>query len=264
MIKISIITVSFNSEKYIEETIQSVVNQTYSNIEYIIIDGLSTDNTVSIVKKYRKGISYFVSEKDKSMYDAINKGINASTGDFIYIMNSDDFFYDNNVVTDVVKYINENIIKYAVYGIRSDVDKNSAFIRQKKSFHVSFKELLLSRNMTFIAHSSLFVSKSFIKKVGLYNTSILYASDFDFVLRGLKQFKFSYFKRKISCFRVHEESITASGKIGLEKNKVLINNGINKYSKLYQKLYFIFIWSKYIFYNPEIILIRLRRVIINS
>ena len=88
--KISIITVCYNSEKYLEETIQSVLRQNYQNVEYIIIDGGSTDNTVSIIDKYRQYITYFVSEPDNGISDAFNKGIRVATGDVIGIINSDD------------------------------------------------------------------------------------------------------------------------------------------------------------------------------
>ena len=100
--KISIITVCYNSAKTIEDTILSVINQTYNNIEYIIVDGLSTDNTLEIVNKYQDKIAKVVSEKDAGLYDAINKGIGLATGEIIANINSDDFYIDNNVIADVV------------------------------------------------------------------------------------------------------------------------------------------------------------------
>ncbi len=105
--KVSIITVCYNSAKTIEDTIQSVVNQTYDNIEYIIIDGLSTDNTLEIVNKYKDKITKIISEKDNGLYDAINKGIGLATGEIIANLNSDDFYIDNNVIADVVVKIEE-------------------------------------------------------------------------------------------------------------------------------------------------------------
>ena len=101
--KISIITVCYNSAKTIEDTILSVINQTYNNIEYIIVDGLSTDNTLEIVNKYQDKIAKVVSEKDAGLYDAINKGIGLATGEIIANINSDDFYIDNNVIADVVE-----------------------------------------------------------------------------------------------------------------------------------------------------------------
>ena len=94
--KISIITVCYNSQKTIEKTIKSVLSQSYKNFEYIIIDGGSTDNTIEIIKKYKKKIDVFKSKKDKGIYDAINKGIKYSTGSVVSILHSDDIFYDND------------------------------------------------------------------------------------------------------------------------------------------------------------------------
>lgn len=97
-LKISIITVSYNAAKTIEQTIQSVVNQTYDNIEYIIIDGGSTDGTVDIIKKYEDKIAYWVSEPDKGIYDAMNKGILKASGEYIYFLGADDWLYNESVM----------------------------------------------------------------------------------------------------------------------------------------------------------------------
>ena len=98
---ISIITVVFNGEKYLEETIQSVINQTYSNVEYIIIDGGSSDGTLDIIKKYEERIDYWVSEKDKGIYDAMNKGIDVASGEWINFMNAGDGFYADDVLDKI-------------------------------------------------------------------------------------------------------------------------------------------------------------------
>ena len=101
-LKISIITVTYNSAATLEQTIQSVVNQTYSNIEYIVVDGLSTDFTLAIAEKYREKITKIVSEKDKGLYDAINKGIALASGDVIGILHSDDFYTNESVIAAYV------------------------------------------------------------------------------------------------------------------------------------------------------------------
>ena len=107
--KISVITVSFNSASTIEETIKSVISQNNKkNIEYIIIDGGSTDKTIEIINNYKSDIDIFLSEKDKGIYDAINKGIKYSTGDIISILHSDDIFFNNQIIDCVVKYFNED------------------------------------------------------------------------------------------------------------------------------------------------------------
>jgi len=103
---ISIITVVYNGEKYLEETIQSVINQTYDNIEYIIIDGGSTDGTLDIINKYKDKIDYWVSEKDSGIYDAMNKGIDLATGEWINFMNAGDYFFDYSTITNIRQHFN--------------------------------------------------------------------------------------------------------------------------------------------------------------
>ena len=102
----SIITVVYNNEKYLEETIKSVVNQKFQNFEYIIIDGGSSDKTLDIIKRYDSQIDYWISEKDKGIYDAFNKGMSLAKGDFIGIVNSDDTYFDN-ALEIIAKYIND-------------------------------------------------------------------------------------------------------------------------------------------------------------
>ena len=114
---ISIITVVYNGEKHLEETILSVINQTYDNVEFIIIDGSSTDGTIDIIKKYEDKIDYWISEKDSGIFDAMNKGILASKGDYINFMNAGDFFTRINLVSDVVNILNSEEINL-LYGKR--------------------------------------------------------------------------------------------------------------------------------------------------
>ena len=113
--KVSIITVTYNSGKYLEDCIESVVKQRYKNIEHIIVDGKSNDNTLAIIKKYESHISKWISETDKGMYDAINKGIVMATGDIIGILNSDDMLDTDDVISSIVKAFEEQQTD-AVYG----------------------------------------------------------------------------------------------------------------------------------------------------
>lgn len=106
--KVSIITVCYNSEEYIEEAVKSVLFQTYQNIEYIIIDGKSTDGKLNIINKYKDRISKIMSEKDEGIYDAMNKGAQVATGDIIYFLNSDDRLIDKDVIMDAAKKFEEN------------------------------------------------------------------------------------------------------------------------------------------------------------
>ena len=111
-VKFSIITVVFNGEKYIQETIDSVLEQTYSNIQYIIIDGASTDSTNDIIKRYKNKIDCYVSEKDNGMYEAINKGLKLATGDYILILNSDDYLATKNVLSELNRLLNNKSLDF--------------------------------------------------------------------------------------------------------------------------------------------------------
>lgn len=125
MIKISIITVCFNSESYIEQTIKSVLSQSYNDIEYIIIDGGSTDGTIEIIRKYQERIAVFVSEPDENMYDAINKGMKFATGDYIAVLNSDDIYLSSDVISNVVSKLKRMPQKYkAIYGNLKKITAN--------------------------------------------------------------------------------------------------------------------------------------------
>ena len=113
--KVSIITVCFNSEKYIQTAIESVLNQNYDDIEYIIIDGGSTDSTIEIIKSYKDKITTFISEPDKGIYDAMNKGLKLASGEIIATLNSDDLYIDNTILSTVVDSFNKNKCEI-VYG----------------------------------------------------------------------------------------------------------------------------------------------------
>ena len=149
---ISIITVVFNGEKYLEETIQSVINQTYSNVEYIIIDGGSSDGTLDIIKKYEGKIDYWVSEKDKGIYDAMNKGIDVASGEWINFMNAGDGFYADDVL-DKIFILNQYKNKNILYG---DVETNYGNFR---AIHKAGNLINLNKSMQFSHQSTFFNAK---------------------------------------------------------------------------------------------------------
>ena len=179
--KVSIITVCFNSQKTIRKTIKSVISQSYKNYEYIIIDGGSTDNTIKIINEYKKCISVFISEKDKGIYDAINKGIKKSTGSVVSILHSDDIFYNNQTTKKVMSYFSSNLKLDCLIGNTLITKNNSKkVIRNYKAN--SFKKWMLYLGFS-PPHPSTFFSKKIYKKFGLYNKKYNIAGDFEFYVR---------------------------------------------------------------------------------
>jgi len=176
-IKVSVITVVYNGVKTLEQTIISVLNQSYKNIEYIIIDGGSTDGSKELIKKYEGHLSYWISEPDGGLYDAMNKGILKATGQLIGMINSDDW-YESNAVETVVKTYRSNPEKRIFHGDRKDILDNGAV--KLKKFNPSGAKLIYY-GMTY-NHPSMFVHKA-IYETGLYNTDLKALSDYEFVLK---------------------------------------------------------------------------------
>lgn len=176
---ISIVTPVFNNEKYLEGTILSVINQTYKNIEYIIIDGGSTDGTIDIIKKYDRFLSYWISEPDNGIYDAQNKGINLSSGEYIAILNSDDWYFDNTVVERIATTItNSNGIDF-IYA-NANIIKNTGNVIK---FNSSINNL---KYFNSIPHPSLFLKREIYLKLGGFNLRYKISADYDLIIRLYK------------------------------------------------------------------------------
>jgi glycosyltransferase involved in cell wall biosynthesis len=189
-LKVSIITVCFNSEKTISDTINSVLSQSYKEIEYIIIDGGSSDGTLQIIKSYTCGIAKFISEPDNGIYEAINKGIRFATGDIIGILNSDDIIEDKRVIEKIANTFSENEID-AVYGDVQFVDakKGSKIVRyySSKGFYPGkFKFGYMP------AHPSFYVKRELYEKMGYYKTDYKIAADYELLIRFLYVYKIKY------------------------------------------------------------------------
>jgi len=187
--KISIITVTYNNEQTIASCIESVVNQTYNNIEYIIIDGKSTDNSLTIAKNYSDKISRIICEADEGMYYALNKGIKIASGDIIGFLHADDFYENNKVIEDIILQFKE-FNTDSVYGDLQYVKKNNAnsVIRNWKAGKFSFKKL---KKGWMPPHPSFFVKKEIYNKYGLFNTDLKIAADYDLMIRFLGKHKIS-------------------------------------------------------------------------
>lgn len=200
--KVSIITVCYNSKEFIHNAIDSVLNQTYSNIEYIIIDGNSTDGTVDIIKSYGDKITKFVSEKDNGIYDAMNKGLSYITGDVVGILNSDDFYMSNTVISEVVSQFNANgcdaLFADLIFVDRKNTEKQVRYWKSKPYILGSFKQGWHPSHPTF------FVKKEFYKNFGLFNCTLKLAADFELMLRFIVKYNATtfYYAKPIVKMRI--------------------------------------------------------------
>ena len=233
--KITIITVTYNSAETIRDTLESVKKQDYPNIEHIIIDGASTDNTLQIVKEY-PSVSRIVSEPDSGIYDAMNKGIKIATGNIIGILNSDDIFADNSIIGDVAKVFERTEID-AVYGNLSyfrsgEEDKVVRLWRTKPYYERFFEDGELP------PHPTLYVRKEIYDEIGVFRTDYKIAADIEFMLRLLKVKKAqSFFLDKIMV-KMRLGGASTSGlrsywTVTLETKRLWAENGLTYPFKLY-------------------------------
>lgn len=188
---VSIITVSYNSERFIEDTIRSVLNQSYKNIEYIIIDGQSKDSTLNIIKKYEKefnGRMRFISEKDRGIYDAMNKGIELSTGDIIGLINSDDYLNDIYVIENIVECFKENKKIELVYGNLDFISEDNKDKIVRKWRDEEYDEEAFKKGWH-PAHPTIYMKRKIYATIGKFSLDYRIAADYDLMLRIFEKYK---------------------------------------------------------------------------
>lgn len=204
--KISIITPSYNQGKFIEETIKSVINQDYDLLEYIIIDGGSTDNTVDIIKKYEKKITYWVSEKDNGQTHAINKGFELATGDIIAWINSDDMYCEGTLRT-IAEFFEKNEEANVVVGNELFMNSNGKIYVRK---HPNISKWLEKHCMMSILQPSTFLRKNVLTHIGYLNEEYQMMMDAEWYTRINRQYPFQVINKDLSIFRWHSESKSSS------------------------------------------------------
>jgi len=185
--KISIITACYNREKTLSTAIESVINQSYDNIEYIIIDGKSKDSSMDIISNYKDNINIIISEKDTGIYNALNKGVINSTGDIIGILHSDDFLYDNNTVSHIAEFFKKTNADI-VYANGMYVDENNINIIKRIYKSNIFRNYYLYFGWIPL-HTTIYVKKEVFNKYGLYREDFHIASDYEISLRWFKNKK---------------------------------------------------------------------------
>jgi glycosyltransferase involved in cell wall biosynthesis len=218
-LKVSLITVSFNSEKTIRDTIESVLSQNYKFIEYIVIDGGSTDSTLDIINDYKEKIQVVVSEPDSGIYDAMNKGVMLSSGDVIGVINSDDFYPDSNVISTVVKVFKEDDNSELVLG-GIDFVKNTDLNNSVRRYSSKYFMPWMMRFGIMPPHPAAFIRKKAYDRIGKYKLNYKIAADFDLLLRLLKVDKSPYAKLGRVCVRMRLGGVSTEG---LSSFKVISN-----------------------------------------
>lgn len=247
--KVSIITVSWNSQKTIHDTIESVLNQTYSNIEYIIVDGLSKDSTIDIIKEYEpkfNGRLHWISERDKGMYDAMNKGITMASGDLVGIINADDFYHRNDAISEIIKVFNNSNVQAAFADVRfvrpTDLNKTVRYYSSKNFSPSRFRFGFMP------AHPTFFTYKNNFEKFGYYKTDYKIAADYELLIRFLYTHKLQYKYIPIDVMKMRTGGVsTASWRSNILLNKEIVRgckeNGIYTNLPLLLLKYFIKIWE---------------------
>ncbi len=182
---VSIITAVYNGEKYLEETIKSIINQTYENIEYIIIDGGSTDDTIDIIKKYEDKISYWISEKDAGISDAFNKGVKVAKGEYINFQGDGDGFYEKDSISKIMKGIDSEKDMF-ISGKIQRISPNGEELYKSKYIEKFDKKSLLFRMS--LPHQGLFTHINYFKKYGLFDVNNIFCMDYEHLLRAYHEF----------------------------------------------------------------------------
>jgi GT2 family glycosyltransferase len=199
---VSIITPSYNQASYLEQTIQSVLGQDYPRIEYLVIDGTSTDNSVEIIRRYQDRLAYWVSEKDSGQAEAINKGFARAKGEILAWLNSDDYYLPNTI-SAVVRCFEENPDVVMAYGDMLAVDGNGQTINVLKYKQLSLEDLLCSQ---IIGQPSVFFRHSALEKTGLLDTSFHFMLDHHLWIRLAQQGRILHVPQVWSAARYHAEA----------------------------------------------------------
>lgn len=255
---ITVVTVVYNGEKFLEETILSVINQTYDNVEYIIIDGGSTDGTLDIIKKYEHAIDYWVSEKDKGIYDAMNKGIDLATGKLVGFVNADDYLYSSSLGAISAEYSLKKfdytvgpVDLVNIQGVKTEV------MSVVKDFYIDKKYLYKMPT----SHQAFFITNALLKKIDKFDTNFKLSADFDMVVRAMHASGHYYeFQSSLSAFR--EGGASGSYDTFLENFRLYNKHGVNKVVAI--RLTAISLLKVFVVRNFSTVIVRILRRIFSS
>jgi glycosyltransferase involved in cell wall biosynthesis len=245
--KITIITVCYNSADHIEDAILSVASQDYNDVEHIIVDGASKDGTVEILKKHEETVTW-ISEPDKGIYDAMNKGIVMSSGDIIGILNSDDFYYDEKVLSKVAEAFNDPQTD-AVYGDLIFVDPANLNRTVRTYSSAKWTPARFARGYM-PAHPTFFVRKEFYEKYGLFEIDYQIAADYEMLIRLLYVHQLKYKYLPLTMVKMRKGGVSSNGfKSNIILNKEIVRacrkhgiktNALKIYPKYFNKVFELF------------------------
>jgi len=245
--KISIITPSYNQAQFLERTILSVLNQNYPNLEYIIIDGGSTDGSVEVIKKYEKYLAYWVSEKDKGQTDAINKGFQKSTGETLAWLNSDDTYLPETFYK-VVKNFEQNPQADLIFGNIYFIDESDKRIGELRFTEFDFDTLIYEGGN--LHQTGTFWKKEIYERVGGLNSDYKFCMDYDFFCRIAKIGKLYYIKDYFANFRMNSNAKSSTiNYLGRKEHKEIMERYISKDMKRWNLKYKKNICIMYRFYK---------------
>lgn len=240
----SIITVTYNASEYLERTIQSIVSQTYRNVEFLIIDGASTDGTQNIIRKYESYISYWISEADKGLYDAMNKGIAKATGDYIWFINAGDELFSEEIIEQIVSKLNGSFPDI-IYGETALIDSTGKSVGMRR-LRAPEKLTWKSFNMgMLVCHQSFIVKKGITES---YNLSFRFSSDFDWCIRNMKKSE-SILNANLTLSKFLEAGMTTENRKESLKERYRIM--VNYYGKIPTQIRHI--WFALRFYFAKIL-----------
>lgn len=216
--KFSIITVTYNAEKVLEDTIQSVISQTYHRIEYIIVDGASKDGTAAIIDRYRSRIHTVVSEPDKGLYDAMNKGIALASGDYLCFLNAGDCFHADNTLQQMVHSINGSELPDILYGETAIVDANRHFLHMRRLSTPAQLNWKSFRQGMLVCHQAFFAKRTLAVN---YDLKYRFSADFDWCIRIMKKAT-TYHNTRLTVIDYLEEGMTTQNHKASLKERFLI------------------------------------------
>jgi glycosyltransferase involved in cell wall biosynthesis len=241
---VTVVTPCWNSIEFIDRTILSIRKQTYKNIEFIVVDGGSTDGTLEIIKGHADGISWWISEPDKGMYHAINKGLVQASGEIVSYLNSDDIYYPDTI-SNVVKIFAQQPQADLIYGNLDIIDEQDKVLYNQIYPDFSAKHFA-NANYSMIGQPASFWRRGLLEKIGLFDESFKMVADFDFFVRAGVAGKMVHVDETLAAFRVHAKSLTSRQlelnfrEIGLMRKKhgVEYMRLSNKISRVAYDIYF--------------------------